>query len=194
MFKGEIKGAKVLFEAKLVAGEVPYKESQCIKNLCDISIKQFSSLHKLLRVTAWILRFTDELMKRDLRTGPITATELQLAKLLWELQIQHEHFSEVTHSCEKGRKNNIKHQLNLQVDTNGLLRCQGRFENTELAQVTKYPLPKDTHFTRLIIQDAHCRILHSGVSQTLARVRQQYWIPHGRAIVKKTLKDCRVCR
>ena len=100
------------------------------------------------------------------------------------------------HSCKKGRKNNIKHQLNLHVDTNGLLRCQGRFENTELTQATKYPklLPKDTHFTRLIIQDAHCRILHSGVSQTLARVRQQYWIPHGRAIVKKTLKDCRVCR
>ena len=51
-FEGEIKGTKILFEVKLVAGEVPSKESQCIKNLCDISIKRFSSLHKLLRVTA----------------------------------------------------------------------------------------------------------------------------------------------
>ena len=100
------------------------------------------------------------------------------------------------HSINIGKKNNMKYQLNLQVDTNGLLRCQGRLENTELSQAAKYPklLPKDTHFTRLIIEDTHCRILHSGVSQTLATVRQQYWIPQGQAIVKRVLKDCRVCR
>ena len=99
-------------------------------------------------------------------------------------------------SIKRGRKNNIKHQLNLQLDTKGLLRCQGRLANAELSQAAKYPklLPKNAHFTQLVIKDVHRRVLHSGVSQTLATVRQEYWIPHGRAIIKRILKICRVCR
>ena len=42
--------------------------------------------------------------------------------------------------------------------------------------------------------DAHYKVLHSGTSQTLAKLRQEYWIPHGRTVVKKLIKDCRVCR
>ena len=194
--ESEVKRVKTLFEAKLVTGEVPSKESEITKNLSDINEKRFSSLHKLLRVTAWIMRLADRLMKRDIGTGPITTSELQLGRLLWEQQIQHKHYFEVICSIKSGRKNNIKHQLNLQLDTNGLLRCQGRLVNAQLSQAAEYPklLPKDAHFTQLVIKDAHCRILHSGVSQTLATVRQEYWIPHGRAIIKKILKNCRVCR
>ena len=194
--ESEVKHVKTLFEAKLVNGEAPSKESEITKNLSDINEKRFSSLHKLLRVTAWIMRLADRLMKRDIRTGPITTSELQLGRLLWEQQIQHKHYFEVICSIKSGRKNNIKHQLNLRLDTNGLLRCQGRLANAQLSQAAKYPklLPKDAHFTQLVIKDAHCRVLHSGVSQTLATVRQEYWIPHGRAIIKKILKNCRVCR
>ena len=85
--------------------------------------------------------------------------------------------------------------MNLQIDTNGLLRCQGRLDNAGLSQTAKYPklLPKDAHFTRLVIEDVHRRVLHSGISQTLAKIRQEYWIPHGRVIIRKVLKDCRVC-
>ena len=150
-----------------------------------------------LRVTAWVLRFIDKLKKQgELLTGPLTAIEIQKAKLLWKLYIQHEHYSEVICSIKGGRKNNIKHQLNLQLDMKGLLRWQGRLANAELSQAAKYPklLPKDAHFTQLVIEDVHRRVLHSGVSQTLATVRQEYWIPHGRAIIKRILKICRVCR
>ena len=55
-------------------------------------------------------------------------------------------------------------------------------------------MPKDAYFTRLVIEDAHSKVLHSGVLQTLSTIRQEYWIPQGRAVVKKALKDCRVCR
>ena len=40
--------------------------------------------------------------------GSMTTPELQLARLLWELQIQHEHYSEVIYS----QYNNMKYQLN----------------------------------------------------------------------------------
>ena len=93
-------------------------------------------------------------------------------------------------------KNNVQHQLNLQLDIDGLLKCQGRLGNAELTKPAKQPklLPKDAYFTRLVIEDAHSRVLHSGVSQILSTIRQEYWIPQGRAVLKKVLKDCRVCR
>ena len=47
LFEGEVKGAKILYEAKLVAGEVPSKESQTTKNLSDIQ-------HKEILITIYI--------------------------------------------------------------------------------------------------------------------------------------------
>ena len=45
-----------------------------------------------------------------------------------------------------------------------------------------------------VAEGMHSRVLHSGVSQTLARVRQEYWIPCGRAVIKKLIRNCGVCR
>ena len=40
----------------------------------------------------------------------------------------------------------------------------------------------------------HRRVLHSGVSQTLAQTRQEYWIPQGRALTKQILNSCLICK
>ena len=54
-------------------------------------------------------------------------------------------------------------------------------------------LPKDSLFTNLAVQECHQRVLHGGVDATLAEVRRQFWIPKGRQVVKKMLKQCGVC-
>ena len=36
--------------------------------------------------------------------------------------------------------------------------------------------------------------MHSGVSQTLAQTRMEYWIPPGRSQVKRVVKNSKVCR
>ena len=60
----------------------------------------------------------------------------------------------------------------------------------------KFPLllPKDSHFTELIVLETHARVLHNGVRDTLAELRQTYWIPHGRQMIKKILKRCTLCK
>ena len=76
------------------------------------------------------------------------------------------------------------------------LRCHGRFGNaTGLNQSPKCPklLPKDEHYTKLVIEDYHRRVFHAGVSQTLAQLRLEYWVPHGRSTVRKVLKQCKIC-
>jgi len=108
--------------------------------------------------------------------------------------IQSKAYPDLLDRIQKGKKSKIIHQLNLQLDLNGLVRCHGRFGNAELTQGARFPklLPKDEYFTELVINDVHAKILHSGVSQTLSTIRQVYWIPQGRAAVKRVLSNCRI--
>ena len=107
----ETKGThKVLYEAKLVAGEDSHpKNGSCPKNKEQIVgvgnvIKEdsISILHKLLRVTAWLFCFRDRLMKRASEEGPLKASELRKAKLIWDLFIQDKRYSEVVQDINKG--------------------------------------------------------------------------------------------
>jgi hypothetical protein len=77
-----------------------------------------------------------------------------------------------------------------------LLRCKGRLENSELTEGARHPilLPNKERLTHLIIERTHKKLLHSGVSQTLSRLRHQYWVIQGRATVKKVLNSCFMCR
>ena len=126
----------------------------------------------------------------------MNAQELQRAKLLWELHIQQKHYADTIDKIKKGKKDNLQAQLNLQLDKNGLIRCHGRFSNSDLTQGAKEPklLPKKEYFTKLVVEHYHQKILHSGVSQTLAQTRQEYWISQGRALIKKILKNCQICK
>ena len=192
----EIKGSKILFEAKLISGEDLSQELPRKPTLSDIDEKRYSSLLRLLRVTAWVLRFINNLIKRDAIRGMLTVQELDRAKLLWELYIQQKHYSDVIDRVKRGKSCNMKSQLNLRLDDNSLLRCHGRFQNADLTQGAKFPklLPSKEHFTKLVIEYYHKKILHSGVSQTLAQIRHEYWIPQGRAQIKRVLKNCSICR
>ena len=60
--ESEVKGNKVLYEAKLISAEGPSKEPV---DLSDIDERRYSSLYKLLRATAWVSRFTNNLRKRN---------------------------------------------------------------------------------------------------------------------------------
>ena len=134
----------------------------------------------------------NNLRKRESYSGPLTVKELQKARLVWDLYIQYKYYPDIL----RGSKNNLRNQLNLQQDDTGLLRCHGRYENaTSLNQAMKCPklLPKDEHYTRLVVEDCHKRVFHAGVSQALAQLRLEYWIPHGRSTVRKLLKQGRVC-
>jgi hypothetical protein len=76
-----------------------------------------------------------------------------------------------------------QHQLFLD---NGILKCRGRIHNAPLDELAKFPyLPQAKHpFTKLVVNDAHSRLLHGGVRSNITFLRQKYWIPLIRQIVK----------
>ena len=112
--------------------------------------------------------------------------ELQKARLLWDLYIQYKSYPDIL--CGS-KNNNLQNQLNLQQNTNCSVRCLRRFGNAiSLNQSTKCPklLPKDEHYTKLVIEDCHRRVFHA---QTLAQLRLEYWVPHGRSTVRKVATE-----
>ena len=67
-------------------------------------------------------------------------------------------------------------KFGLERDDDGILRCKGRLQFSELLPETKEPviLPKEHNFTLLQIQECHERVLHSGVRSTLAEMRSRF--------------------
>ena len=147
-------------------------------------------------LSAWIVRCVNKLTKRDTAIGPLTPQEITKARLLWDLYIQQKRFADTIRMIEKGAQCNLKDQLNLMIDGQGVIRCQGRYQNAELSQGAKCLkfLPRKERYTELVIEDSHYNMLHAGVSQTLAEIRQNYWIPRGRSEVRKVLNNCKVCQ
>ena len=55
-------------------------------------------------------------------------------------------------------------------------------------------MPKDNYLTTLLVQSMHKTVMHGGVCETLTHIRQTYWIPQGRQLVKRIISKCVTCR
>ena len=94
---------------------------------------------------------------------------------------------------EKGLLSNKSSLLSLNpcLDGNQLLRVGGRLDNTELTFDQQHPLilPKRHHITTLIIEDIHKKNSHARGQLLLSLIRQKFWIPDARNVLKKTVKN-----
>ena len=195
------------------------ESNECDNSPFRIDEKCFSSLQKLIRVTSYCVRFIQKriwsvlrketqetmssryvLIKQVFRGHSSYATDqvhsVCMARILWEYAVQNRQYLSVLNDMRKGKRNNLQRQLGLQLDEWGLLRCHGRYSNANLSFNVKYPkpIPRSEYFTHLVIKDAHERMLYSGVSHTLAQVRQESWIPQGKRETKRVVSRCTICR
>ena len=157
-----------------------------------IDIHRYSTLGKLIKVTAWVKRFTESLKRKregsDLLLDPLSTDELNKAELALIKDAQIDLQQDV--AFEKIRKNlDIRNQ-------DDVLLCHGRLENSDLELGARFPviLPRDHKLTELIVWDCHNRVHHCKVRATLAEVRGRFWITRGLQYVKKILRACFICR
>ena len=157
-----------------------------------VCCENFSRLQRLLRVTAYMLRFIDVLKGRIKKINitlswELTAVELGKAENLWIIESQ---------KCVKEDRNftSWQKQFGLFLDE-GVWRCKGRLGNAEIPYSARHPalLHKRHHITLLIIRDAHQRVLHNGVKETLTEIRSKFWIIRGRQLVRTVLNKCVTC-
>ena len=123
-----------------------------------------------------------------LKLGDITGGEYLHAKNMWIINEQK--------NIDEKQMNELKVDLGAYKDDVGLIKLKGRLESSDLSLKSKFPIfiPKDSGIGELIILDAHEKVLHYGIKDTLAEVRTEYWLAHGRICVKKGLKRCYLCR
>ena len=169
-----------------------------VKNTVDIlDIKKYSSLHTLLRITAFVLKFIDLKIKKCVKTFH---EHYSNSLTYWIRRSQISCYSEEIIFCENPKLNvpiRVKN-LNLFIDSNNLLRSKGRLgkcTDLTLDAVNPIVLPTKSSLTTLLIRDAHTRCKHLGVGSTLNYLRNQgYWIVRGRHSVNSVLKDCVTCK
>ena len=87
-------------------------------------------------------------------------------------------------------------QFGLVLDDQRIMRCKGRVNNANIPESSKNRvlLPSRHHFTDLIIQDVHQKIMHSGIRQTLVTLRERFWVLRGREAVKRNISKCVICQ
>ena len=160
-----------------------------------IDASSYSSYHRLLNVTVYVLRFINNLKARikkdidNIMSGRITVEEIKAVETLWLFDTQKRF-----RSLESFKK--VEQSLGVYVDDDGLLRCRGKLGNAPVPEESKFPilLPRDSYVTDLIVRNCHQQVLHSGVNDTLNEIRSRFWITRGRQFVKKILHKCVVCR
>ena len=54
-------------------------------------------------------------------------------------------------------------------------------------------LPASQHFTKLIVSAEHIRLHHAGPQLLTASLREKYWIPRIRNLVKTVIHQCLTC-
>ena len=182
-----------------------------------VLVASCSSLPKLLHALIFVLKFITVVVNRTwlqqfalthdflghvlLSISPAkshpTANDIQLVTLLCVRMAQLEYYPEILEAIRSNRRDHqmVRH-LGLELDSSGLIRCHGRFRDSVLAHTAKLPLllPRKCKFTDLVVMNFHVRLLHCGVSHTLANIRNCYWIPKGRSEVSRNLHCCITCR
>jgi hypothetical protein len=182
----------IIFETSLLTIG---NNEKIFKTPFNIDLKRYSLLKKLLRVTAWCFRVVTRKQDKQ-KTIELTAKEINNAQTAWIKYIQKQYFADVFTALENKLKHTLVLQLDLFIDESEILRCGGRLSNAELSESEIHPilLPKNSHFTILVITDCHIRLKHVGVAHTLAFIRNEFWIPAGRSVVAKYIHSCYACK
>ena len=160
--------------------------------------KNYSTLNRLHRVTAWIVRWTRKARGLEDRTGELSSEEIYGAERIWLTQVQTDAFLGEKTAIQGGhpipRTSGI-FQLNPFIGE-GLLKLTGRLQESELSTAEKHPviLPSEHHYTKLVVMDLHEKLCHAGVQQTMFALRARFWITKCRQTVRQIIRSCMKCR
>jgi hypothetical protein len=149
--------------------------------------QRFSRLNRLIRVTAYYRRFINcRHPKANIQTTTLTTQDLDQTRtccVKMVQQISHaQEIEDLMEHQEVAATSSLK-TLHPFIDQEGLLSV-GRLQSMLPYQaIHQMILPPDHHFTRLVSAE-HTKLLHAGPQLLIASLREKYWIPRIRNVVK----------
>lgn len=162
-------------------------------------ISRFSSLRRLIRVVARCKRFANRCRKEKIEnTAWCTSLDLEESLKtcirLTQKTSFHDELEDLKKTKDVKKKSKLT-SLNPMIDEAGILRVGGRLELAPISSTMKHPiiLPRNSHFTQLVIADSHERTLHGGPQLMLNYLRSKYWIIGAKDLVKLFVRKCVTC-
>lgn len=168
----------------------------------DYLLRKFSSLKKLLRVTALLLRFAKLTSVRDKprQTMPEALRPDQINTALHRLiQVEQQRFLhdeiEALQRHKQLSRKSLLRSLNPSLNSSGLLCNGARPDQLPIPDNEKHPpiLPKESQRAKLLIDQGHRDVLHKGALQTFSYLQRQVWIIRSRNLVKRFIRGCTIC-
>ncbi|XP_015124744.1 uncharacterized protein LOC107046610 [Diachasma alloeum] len=163
-------------------------------------ITKYSSLYKLLRITAICQRVVARMRRKPGETlvYPLSPDGIEAARLYWVRATQAHYLQSECSIIYRGQQLGRSHpltKLTAFMDHQGVLRVGGRLKFSNLHPESKQQaiVPKDSELAELLIRDSHQRTLHGGTQLTLTHLRRSYWIIGGRAPVRSFILKCMEC-
>ena len=107
---------------------------------------RISNFQRLLRITAYVIRFVNRVQKRTETMGNPTTAEMKDAETL--------RIKEAQRNVER---NQLEKQLGLFNDEDGIIRCRDGLDNAELPYVSRFPALLSRHhwMSTIIIRQCH---------------------------------------
>ena len=161
-----------------------------------VPCEDYSTLQRRLCVTAYVLKFI-RLVRKPQRPDSQQSTQTSVILCAEDMSAALSYWLKMSQSMlpDKEQFPLWSQQFGLLKDSDGVWRCGGRLENSEMPPYSKHPvfLDKNHHLTGLIVRECHARVKHGGVKATLTELRSRYWIVKGRNLVRKILHRCVTC-
>lgn len=174
--------------------------NKCILQKVELlDMEKYSRLIKVVRIFAFIKRFIAKVRKQSSESGCLTANEIESAKNDLIRNVQTNNYYLEIQNLKNNRaipRNSNIFSLAPYLDKDNILRVKGRIQESDYIYDEKHPIiiPRNSKFTELLIKEKHENVLHSGISATLTEIRKKYWVPKGRQLVKKVIKNCLICK
>ncbi|XP_064479081.1 uncharacterized protein LOC135392294 [Ornithodoros turicata] len=164
-----------------------------------LDLGRYGDYQRIIRITAWILRFIENSRATSKVTGPLTAMEVEKAEIFWIRRAQNESYPEEFLALRQRREiaqGSKIARLRPHLDERDVMRLSGRLQYSDNPEEVKHPIlmAKEHPLSALLVDSVHRRALHSGVQTTLTILRERWWITQARQLVKSTLYRCKVCR
>lgn len=164
-----------------------------------LDITRYSEAARLLRVTAWIMRYVHKLRHTSNESGSLTTRELDEAEKHWIRLAQREDLQreiECTQTGERFPADSPLRDIPVFMDNDGVLRITGRLQQSEKPYNEQHPiaLTSGHRLAELIARRCHLQVLHGGVRDTLVQLREKFYVVRARQLVKRIIKGCMTCQ
>lgn len=181
-------------------------DMETIQTVCVIDIpsstfkfERYSSLIRLVRVAAWMMRFIERLRtKTSMYTGELSVSELKRGEEMCLKAVQRECFSEEVRLVSAGEpleKRSRLFRLCPRLGSEKLLRVGGRLDRLDADENYKNPIIIDGchRFCVLLLRKFHNRYNHQNDNTVLNEIRQTYWVIGARRELKRLKQTCPEC-